>query len=92
MKILITGANGYLAKHLIDKFKEHVVIPLTRDNNTSEFILNSNPDVVIHTICSYGRNNESITDIYNSNLFTGIKILNDIQQLNKKVTFINWRN
>ena len=35
MKILITGANGYLAKHLIDKFKEHVVIPLTRDNNTS---------------------------------------------------------
>ena len=89
MKILITGANGYLAKHLIDKFKEHVVIPLTRDNNTSEFILNSNPDVVIHTICSYGRSNESITDIYNSNLFAGIKVLNNIQQLNKKVTFIN---
>ena len=89
MNIVVTGANGYLAKNLISKFSHHTVILLTRENNTEDFLLNSNPDVIIHTICSYGRKGESISEIYESNLLTGIKLLGIIQKLNKKVTFIN---
>ena len=89
MNILITGANGYLARNLTTSFSSHNVFELTRDNNTAEFVKQVNPDVVIHTIVSYGRNNESISEIYNSNLFTGIKLLETVKELNHPVTFIN---
>lgn len=89
MNILITGANGYLGKCLISKLEKYNVIPLTRENNTKQHILDTNPDVVIHTICSYGRHGESISQVYESNLFLGIKIIETIKEIDKKIVFIN---
>ena len=89
MNILVTGANGYLAKNLIASFSSHNVFELTRANNTKEFIVQTNPDVVVHTICSYGRKGESVSEIYDSNLFAGIKLLETVKELDKPVTFIN---
>jgi CDP-paratose synthetase len=89
MNILVTGANGYLARNLIASFSSHNVFELTRANNNKEFIKQANPDVVVHTICSYGRKGESISEIYDSNLFAGIKLLETVKELDKPVTFIN---
>lgn len=90
MNILVTGANGYLARNLITSFSSrHTIFELTRENNNKEFIKQSNPDVIIHTICSYGRNNESISDIYESNLITGMQLLETAKEIEKNVTFIN---
>lgn len=89
MNILVTGANGYLARNLIASFSSHNVFELTRENNTKEFIKQANPDIVVHTICSYGRKGESVSKIYDSNLFTGIKLLETVKELKKSVTFIN---
>ena len=89
MNILVTGANGYLARNLIESFSSHNVFELTRANNTKEFIKQTSPDVVVHTICSYGRKGESISEIYDSNLFVGIKLLETVKELDKPVTFIN---
>ena len=90
MNILVTGANGYLARNLITSFSSrHTIFELTRENNNKEFIKQSNPDVIIHTICSYGRNNESIFNIYESNLITGMQLLETAKEIEKNVTFIN---
>ena len=89
MNILVTGANGYLARNLIASFSSHNVFELTRANNTKEFIVQADPDVVVHTICSYGRKGETASEIYDSNLLTGIKIIETVKELDKPVTFIN---
>ena len=89
MNILVTGANGYLARNLISSFSSHNVFELTRANNTKEFIVQTDPDIVVHTICSYGRKGETASEIYNSNLLTGIKILETVKELDKPVTFLN---
>jgi len=87
--VLITGANGYLAKNISQSLSSHTVHKLTRENNSREYILECNPDIIIHTICSYGRNNESMPSIYDSNLIVGMRILETIKELEKSVTFIN---
>ena len=89
MNILVTGANGYLARNLIASFSSHNIFELTRANNNKEFIKKANPDVVVHTICSYGRKGESVCEVYESNLFAGIKLLETVKELKKPVTFIN---
>ena len=89
MNILITGSKGYLAKYLIEKFSTHNVFKLNRENYSKDYILHANPDVIIHTICSYGRNNETALDIYKANLFTGIEIIDICNMINKPITFVN---
>lgn len=49
-----------------------------------------NPNVVIHTACCYGRNNEANNDIYSTNVSLGKEILKQIQSTNSKITFINF--
>jgi nucleoside-diphosphate-sugar epimerase len=45
-------------------------------------------DIVVHTACSYGRKNESLLDIVNSNLIFGLDLLEE--SINSNVcTFIN---
>ena len=87
--VLITGANGYLAENISQSLSSHTVHKLTRENNSREYILECNPDIIIHTICSYGRNKESISSIYDSNFIVGMRILETIKELEKSVTFIN---
>ena len=89
MNILVTGANGYLGSHLVQTFKDHNVTVLTRDNNNKDFFSTISPDVIINTMCSYGRNNESISQIYNSNFYEGVKLLEFAMSLDKPISFIN---
>jgi CDP-paratose synthetase len=46
------------------------------------------PEMIVHTACSYGRKNESLIDIVNSNLILGLDLLEESINSNVK-TFIN---
>ncbi|MGC9002359.1 MAG: dTDP-4-dehydrorhamnose reductase [Dictyoglomus sp.] len=54
MKVLITGAGGFLGQYFVKEFQDHDVIPLTHkdinieDKNTIEKIIELKPDLVIH--------------------------------------------
>ena len=58
-------------------------------DNLKKKIIHISPDVVIHTACSYGRNNESHEDIYQSNFLYGLSIFNALSLISKETTFIN---
>jgi nucleoside-diphosphate-sugar epimerase len=47
-----------------------------------------NPEIIVHTACSYGRNKETLVDIVNSNLIFGLNLLQIALKSNVK-TFIN---
>lgn len=59
------------------------------DSEIKEFIAEAHPDIVIHTACCYGRKDESVLQIFDSNIRFGAVILDSIKVLNKKVSFIN---
>lgn len=59
------------------------------DQEINQFILDVNPDLVIHTACCYGRSGESLLQIVDSNVRFGALILNAIKGLDKKISFIN---
>ena len=50
MKILITGASGFIGQHLVDMLSDHNVVVFTEDlrehDATREFVLNANPEVL----------------------------------------------
>lgn len=46
------------------------------------------PEIIVHTACSYGRKNESIIDVVNTNLIFGLQLLQESINNNVK-TFIN---
>lgn len=54
MKVLITGAGGFLGQYFVKEFQDHDVIPLTHkdisieDKSTIEKIIELKPDLVIH--------------------------------------------
>lgn len=52
-------------------------------------IINFKPDVVIHTICCFGRKNETISQIYEVNFQLGIRLLECLSKLEKPINFIN---
>lgn len=59
------------------------------DQEITQFISDVSPDVVIHTACCYGRGSESTIQVIDSNIRFGVLILNAINGLEKKVSFIN---
>jgi nucleoside-diphosphate-sugar epimerase len=59
------------------------------DTEISQFISDMSPDVVIHTACSYGRNGESTLQVIDSNIRFGALILTALNDLEKKISFIN---
>jgi len=59
------------------------------DEEISAFINRTDPDVIIHTACAYGREGESLIAINDANLRYGLIILQAVQHVKKPVTFIN---
>jgi nucleoside-diphosphate-sugar epimerase len=112
MKILLTGATGFLGSRILKvllKEKHKVIIlkrsfsntyriqnelskvkqyDIDRQNLKLIFDENKNIDVVAHTATCYGRNNESISEIFNSNTFFPLQLL-DMSLRNNVATFIN---
>ena len=71
-------------------FEPKFLIGFTETNEEiTSFINHINPDIVIHTACSYGRKQEDILTIADINIRLGLLILNTISKLNKPTTFIN---
>ena len=54
-----------------------------------EFVKLSQPDVIIHAACCYGRSNETYQEVINSNIGLGVSILNSLARITKPVSFIN---
>jgi len=52
-------------------------------------IIKFNPDVVIHTICCFGRKNETAEQIYAINFHLGIRILECLSKFDGPINFIN---
>ena len=111
IKILLTGATGFLGSyllesfvhqgfdvsiikrttsdtwrisHLIEKIKSYNIDEIT----VSAILEEALPEIIVHTACSYGRKNESLFDILNSNLIFGINLLEEAIKYNV-TTFIN---
>lgn len=111
MRILLTGATGFLGSHLLEKLLDdhHEVVILKRTTSdtwrithTLDQITSFNVDVepieaafanqkidaVMHTACHYGRNQDSMSQVIDSNLMFGVKVLEMAIKYNAG-TFIN---
>lgn len=70
--------------HLLEVVKTYDI-----DKNSLKSIFKEvEPDLIVHTACSYGRNNEKFIDIIKSNLLFGLDLLEESIK-NKVKTFIN---
>ena len=59
------------------------------DIEVKHFITKVQPEVVVHTACSYGRNNETKLQLFDANLRLGVVIVQALQQSKTSCTFIN---
>jgi len=98
LRILLTGATGFLGSHLLEKLLDdhHEVVILKRTTSDTwrirhrldkitSFNVDVEPieaafvekqlDAVIHTACHYGRNQDSMSQVIDSNLMFGVKVL-----------------
>ena len=67
----------------------HKIISYNSDQvNLKTIFQEIKPDIIVHTACSYGRKNESLIDIVNSNLILGLNLLEESITSNVN-TFIN---
>lgn len=79
-----TTSDTWRINHLLDKVKIY-------DIDTADFktvFSQVKVDIVINTVCSYGRANESLMDIVHSNFIFGLNLLEEAIKNNVK-TFIN---
>lgn len=70
--------------HLLDKVKAYDTDKIKLKIIFEEF----KPEIIVHTACSYGRKNETIIDVVNTNLIFGLQLLEESIKNNVK-TFIN---
>lgn len=59
------------------------------DADVETFVRRIQPDVVIHTACTYGRHGEGLLQISDTNVRLGLQILQSLLHTGKPVTFIN---
>ena len=79
-----TTSDTWRINHLLNKVRIY-------DIDTVDFktvFSHEKVDVIINTVCSYGRSNESTADIVNTNLIFGLNLLEEAIK-NKVKTFIN---
>lgn len=79
-----TTSDTWRINHLLDKVKIYNIDTVDFKTVFSD----EKVDVVINTVCSYGRTNESLIDIINSNLIFGLNLLDEAIKNNVQ-TFIN---
>ena len=113
VKILLTGASGFLGSALASFFLDsgYQLALLLRptsdlrrlngkdiffdlgfcetDCEIDAFVQRANPDVVIHTACSYGREGESALQVMDANIRLGLAIIESCIKSQRKITFIN---
>lgn len=77
-------SNTWRINHLLNKIKSYNLDQVSLGIVFKEV----NPTIIIHTACSYGRSNESIVDIVNTNLVFGLQLMEEGIKNNVK-TFIN---
>lgn len=99
MRILLTGASGFLGSALarfwvkrghelsllarpstrIDKLSDLLnsvrVVHASTSEEITAFVLDSMPDAIVHTACSYGRLGESPLDLMDANIRLGIVLM-----------------
>ncbi|WP_290746249.1 NAD(P)-dependent oxidoreductase [Haliea sp.] len=61
----------------------------TTDAEVYAFIKKTQPEIVVHTACSYGRQGETNLQVFDTNLRFGVVITQALQQSTLPVTFIN---
>jgi CDP-paratose synthetase len=79
-----TTSDTWRISHLLNKIKSYNIDEIDFKSIFKEF----EPEIIVHTACSYGRKKESLTDIINSNLIFGLDLLEESIKNNVK-TFIN---
>lgn len=113
MKILLTGASGFLGSALALHWLQagYQVALLVRptsqlhrlrgldasfdigrcntDSEVNAFINMIQPEVVVHTACTYGRQGETSLQLFDANLSLGLVILQALQRVAQPVSFIN---
>ena len=70
--------------HLLNEVKIFNIDKITLKEVFNEF----KPDIIVHTACNYGRNNEALIDIIKTNLIFAVDLL-EHAVLNNTSTFIN---
>jgi CDP-paratose synthetase len=65
------------------------ILIYTSTDEIRNFIKKTSPDIVIHTANLYGRNLRSLSDVEEVNVIFGAKILDCLNELDKKILFIN---
>jgi nucleoside-diphosphate-sugar epimerase len=94
MKIVVTGASGFLGSNLVNKLKEHghdVLSILRTTPDPLKMIVTYEPDILVHCAWKGGNNYENINDISQiSNVFDGVELLKVIASLPKKPKFIGF--
>ena len=79
-----TTSDTWRINHLLDKVSVYNI-----DSGDFKTIFSEQKvDLIINTVCSYGRTNESLIDIVNSNLIFGLNLFEEAIKNNVK-TFIN---
>ena len=113
MKILLTGASGFLGSSLALHWINagHKVACLLRptskldrlrgletsfnvgycsaDVEVEAFIKKVQPEVIVHTACAYGRQDETSLQLFDTNLRLGLVILQALQRASEPVCMIN---
>jgi nucleoside-diphosphate-sugar epimerase len=90
MKILVTGANGFIGSNIVKKLSsEETVYSVYKDYDS---IIDLSPDVVIHCGWFGGNSYLDINDInqFYQNIDKGIQLLELIKKIPKKVKFIGF--
>ncbi len=70
----------------LDKYK---IFRFTNEFELKTIVNDVSPDIIIHTVCNYGRNNEDILTVYDANFRIGLLLLSEICSQNNKVFFLN---